>query len=93
MRMPAHIVGFEVETHDFKRGITKIPVLRVLDMTPDYRLRDVLDLELTDEQARKFPGGDLSNHVCELGIRELFRGVGQRLRMKGDILSLDGKPF
>jgi hypothetical protein len=93
MQMPAQIICFEVEDYQFKRGPTSIPLLRLVDTTATARLREIVDFELSEDQRKKLPPGDLSGQPCEVGIEEIFRGVSGRLRARGKILSLNGNSF
>jgi hypothetical protein len=93
MNMPARILEFDTEHYDFDRGPTKIPVLRLTDTTPGARFHDVIDLELSEEQLKKLPSANLEDHTCEIGIREIWRGLRERVRARGEIITLDGKLF
>ena len=95
MQMPAQIISFETEHYPtWKRGPTTLHVLRLADTTPEARLSEVIDFELTEEQLKKLPTRELAGQTCEVGIREMRRGETNRLRItSGEILSLNGKPF
>lgn len=93
--MPAQIICLEAESYpNWKRGPTTIHVLRLVDKTPTARLHEVIDFELTEEQLKNLPTRELSGQTCEVGIQELKCGESGRLRIiRGEIISLNGKPF
>lgn len=95
MHMKAEIIGLSKESYQGKRGQVNLPVLTLLDRTSGTRLRNTVDMILTEEQSAKLPnhGEKLEGLPIEVGINDLSAGFGGRMRVKGELLSLNGKPL
>lgn len=94
MHMQAEVIELGTESYQGKRGLVKLPVLTLLDRTKGVRLKNTVDMVLTEEQAAKLPvhdNGKLVGKPCEVGLNELSAGFGGRMRVKGEFLSFDGK--
>jgi len=94
MQMKAEIIGLGTESYQGKRGQVNLPVLTLLDRTAGVRLKNTVDMVLTEEQSAKLPTHDtekLAGLPVEVGIDDLRAGFAGRMRVSGKILSLNGK--
>lgn len=93
--MQAEIVALVQESYQGKRGQVNLPVLTLLDRTKGMRLRNTVDMILTEEQSAKLPNHDssLEGLSVEVGINTIEAGFGGRMRVRGQILVFNGKPF
>lgn len=95
MHMKAEVIDLTMEKYQGKRGQVNLPVLTLLDRGPLPRLRNTVDMILTEEQAAKLPAhdGKLQGLPIEVGVDDLRAGFAGRMRISGVILSLNGKPI
>jgi len=96
MQMKAEIISLGKESYQGKRGQVNLPVLTLLDRTQGVRLRNTVDMILTEEQSAKLPFHDdakLAGQPVEVGINEISAGFAGRMRVKGELLSFNGKPL
>lgn len=95
MHMKAEIIELGKESYQGKRGVVNLPVLTLLDRTAGTRLKNTVDMILTEEQSAKLPSHDskLQGMPIEVGINEISAGFAGRMRVKGEVLSLNGKPL
>jgi hypothetical protein len=94
MQMKAEVIGLGTESYQGKRGQVNLPVLTLLDRTVGTRLKNTVDMILTEDQAAKLPTHDdskLAGQLIEVGINDLSAGFGGRMRVKGIIVTLNGK--
>lgn len=94
MHMQAEIIELGTESYQGKRGLVKLPVLTLLDRTKGVRLKNTVDMILTEEQSAKLPtheNGKLVGQPVEVGINDIRAGFAGRSRVSGEILSLNGK--
>lgn len=72
-----------------KKGLVKQQVLNVIDQEPGVnRLAQPLEYSLSEEEKTRF-AGKLQDKTIQLGIREIVP-FGGRLRVRGQIVSVDG---
>lgn len=94
MHMKAEVIELGKESYQGKRGQVNLPVLTLLDRTAGVRLRNTVDMILSEEQSAKLPTHENSKLVgmpIEIGINDISAGFAGRMRIKGEILSLNGK--
>lgn len=93
MQMKAEIIDLSTESYQGKRGQVNLPVVTLLDRTDGPRLKNTVDMILTEEQSAKLPTHDgikLAGRIVLVGITSLEAGFGGRMRVRGS-LALDGK--
>lgn len=95
MHMTAEIIELGKESYQGKRGQVNLPVLTLLDRTKGVRLKNTVDMILTEEQSAKLPAhdGKLVGLPVEVGINDIAAGFAGRMRVRGEILSFNGKPI
>ena len=93
--MKAEIIELGKESYQGKRGQVVLPILTLLDRTVGHRLKNTVDMVLSEEQSAKLPVHDvkLQGQLVEVGITELQAGFAGRMRVRGEVLTLNGKPF
>jgi len=94
MKMKAEIIELGKETYQGKRGQVNLPILTLLDRSEGPRLKNTVDFVLSEEQAAKLPThepGKLSGQPVEVGITEISAGFAGRMRVKGELLAVNGK--
>lgn len=94
MKMQAEIISLATESYQGKKGQVNLPILTLLDRSEGPRLKNTVDFVLTEQQAAKLPTHDsskLASMPCVVGITELSAGFAGRMRVKGEVLSLNGK--
>lgn len=94
MQMKAEVIDLSVESYQGKRGQVKLPVLTLLDRSDGYRLKNTVDMILTEEQSAKLPAHEtskLQGQPIVVGITELAAGFAGRMRVRGEIVSINGK--
>lgn len=96
MHMKAEIIELGKESYQGKRGQVNLPILTLLDRTTGVRLKNTVDMVLSEEQSAKLPtheNGKLAGQPIEVGISEISAGFAGRMRVRGEVLSLNGKPL
>jgi len=91
MQMKAEIIGLTNESYQGKRGQVNLPLLTLLDRSEGPRLKNTVDMILTEEQSAKLPSHDsakLAGVAVTVGITELSAGFAGRMRVKGELLTL-----
>lgn len=94
--MDAEIIELGTESYQGKRGLVKLPILTLLDRTKGIRLKNTVDMVLTQEQSAKLPNhqdGKLVGVPLMVGINDIQAGFAGRMRVRGEVLTLNGKPF
>jgi len=92
--MKAEVIDLGKESYQGKRGLVNLPVLTLLDRTQGTRLKNTVDMILTEEQSAKLPTHDpakLAGTPVEVGINEISAGFAGRMRVKGEVISWNGK--
>lgn len=96
MQMKAEIIELGRESYQGKRGQVNLPILTLLDRTAGVRLKNTVDMVLTEEQSAKLPTHESAKLVgvsVEVGINEISAGFAGRMRVRGEVLSINGKPL
>lgn len=95
MQMKAEIIELGKESYQGKRGQVTLPVLTLLDRTDGPRLKNTVDMILSEEQSAKLPtheSAKLAGQSVIVGITDISAGFAGRMRVKGDLIQLNGKP-
>lgn len=93
MQMKAEIIDLGKESYQGKRGQVNLPVLTLLDRSEGPRLKNTVDMILSEEQSAKLPHHDskLSGLPIVVAITEIAAGFAGRMRVRGEILQINGK--
>lgn len=95
MKMKAEILAYETKSGVGKSGPYEMRSLALLDRSEGSKLKNTVDFMLTVEQASKLPSHDTAKLVglgVEVGVVEVTAGFAGRLRFRGDLLTVNGKP-
>jgi hypothetical protein len=96
MQMKAEVIGLGVESYQGKRGQVNLPVLTLLDRTDGERLKNTVDMILTEDQSAKLPTHEtskLAGMSVVVGINDIAAGFAGRMRVRGVLLAVNGKPL
>lgn len=96
MQMKAEIIELGKESYQGKRGQVNLPVLVLLDRSEGVRLKNTVDMILSEEQSAKLPtheSAKLAGQTVVVGINEIAAGFAGRMRIRGELLQVNGKPL
>lgn len=94
MKMKAEILEYSSKSGQGHNGPYEMRSLTLLDRSEGPRLKNTVDFMLTVEQAAKLPTHEpakLQGTTVEVGITEISQGFGGRMRLRGDLLMVNGK--
>jgi hypothetical protein len=85
MRLKCLCIEERTESYVGKRGAVTQVVLALLDMSPEDRLVNTFDYNLSAEEAERFRG-KLRDKPLELGVTAFEAAFGGRLRARGRLI-------
>lgn len=94
MKMKAEIIEFSSKSGQGQNGPYEMRSLTLLDRSEGPRLKNTVDFMLSVEQAAKLPtheSAKLAGTTVEVGITEIQQGFGGRMRLRGDLITVNGK--
>ena len=86
MRLKCLCIEERTESYVGKRGAVTQVVLALLDMSPEDRLVNTFDYNLSADEAERFKG-KLRDQLIELGVTAFEAAFGGRLRARGRLVS------
>lgn len=95
MKLKAEVVDYVAKAGVYEGRSYQTKTLILQDRTEGVRLLNPVEFVMTEEQAGRLPSHEpskLQGLSCEVGIRDLMPGQNGRMRCRGELMLLNGKP-